>query len=149
MPVTNSEQHLLSNTQEECVFNFIMQHTSATLIKLCPEQVIKDLKLLGELLHQALARFRYMHSQNVSTSCMTAAAHKLQRTACRMKLWCCPGQAREQLLGELVQPVPCRQAEEQLRIVVFIDDLDRCKPSKIIEVCFCIRAQQTASELLR
>jgi hypothetical protein len=49
-------------------------------------QVIKDLKLLGELLHKRLTKF-----QQVS-------------------------------------------GEKDHRIVVFIDDLDRCKPSSIIEV---------------
>lgn len=49
-------------------------------------QVLKDLKLLGQLLRDRLARFQETNG------------------------------------------------DQELRIVVFIDDLDRCKPSSIIEV---------------
>jgi predicted KAP-like P-loop ATPase len=35
---------------------------------------------------------------------------------------------------KLLQPCQPRWLQQPLRIIVFIDDLDRCRPSKVVEV---------------
>ncbi|WIA39860.1 hypothetical protein OEZ86_013307 [Tetradesmus obliquus] len=107
--------------------------------------VIKDLKLLCQLLGSSLMPFRpkpATHNSTVtaaveaSNSIAVGRTSQMQQAASFLKLCCCTRQleSKERLQAQLLQAAPEGVESSEPRIVVFIDDLDRCKPNKIIEV---------------
>lgn len=68
----------------------------------------------------------------------------MQQAASFLKLCCCTRQleSKKRLQAQLLQAAPEGVESSEPRIVVFIDDLDRCKPNKIIEVGWALAASR-------
>lgn len=108
--------------------------------------------MLGDLLTDMLGVFTdvptgcwllraVMACVTAATTTVFAAARVLQRAAGFVLLCCCPCLAATSVFNGRLPGAGLAQgcgsktaADHRVRVVVFIDDLDRCKPDKIIEV---------------